>query len=110
MQLAILILMLAFALGCFFLAWLREEAGDGYAMLAGFVILLLAGLVLLVTGVNYQVGSSTVTTVVNLSTTTAVTSYTYAGVTIWELTILSITLIVTGFWGVLAVATNIRER
>lgn len=105
MQLLILIMLLGIGLGFFALAWMMSESKrGGYAMLSGFVLILIAGLLTTAFGVNYKSGyqlndNSTVTTV----------SYQYTNLTVLENFVVGTPLILGGFWGAIVVMLSMGE-
>lgn len=105
MKLVVLGLMLTFAIGFFIVAYFQDESRrGGYAMLSGFVLILLAGLLAALFGVEYQSGLSAI----EVGTITTV-AYQYTSLSTLENFIISFPLILAGFWGTLVVVGALRD-
>lgn len=121
MKLIILGTLLLIALGFFVLAYFMNDTKRGaYALLSGFIIVLLTGILIAGFGLEYQKGTvttedlnSTSTIIGNdtltTGTNTITETYEYNTLNALERTILSLPLILAGFWGVLVVATAVKE-
>jgi len=105
MNLTVIILLLSFAIGFFILGFIiRENKKYGYAILSGFVLLLITGLLIGSDGIEYPSGALIDT----VNSTTTVTN-TYSSTTTLETTSLSLPLILAGFWGLLVTVNSIRS-
>lgn len=111
MKLTILILLLSFGLGFFSLAYFQQEARrGGYAMLSGFIVLMITGLLVSGFGLEYKAGED-ITAVFDAGTNTTTTQmqYSYESVTTIENTLVGLPLILAGFWGMMIVIGALRE-
>lgn len=83
---------------------MREDRRYGYTLLAGFSMLLFAGLMVAGFGLEYSTGS-TIETIGSVSTI----QNNYSSIDAIERTIVSLPLVLTGFWGVLVAVSGIRS-
>jgi hypothetical protein len=105
MKLVVLGLILLFALGFFILAAvMREDKRFGYALLAGFITIMIGGLMVAGFGLEYPTGA----TITDNGNTIDVTDN-YTTLTALELTAVAMPLIITGFWGLLVVINGMRD-
>lgn len=105
MKLVVLVLLLSFTVGFFFLAYFQNESRrGGYAMLAGFIILLLSGTFVAVFGLDYRDGY-----VMTDSGAVDTIDYTFVSLTATENILVSLPLIISGLWGLIVVGLALRE-
>lgn len=103
MNLSILILLVSIALGFFVAAYIfRDTRRGGYMMLSGFLVVLLAGLLTLTTGIDYPSGYT-----IDDTSTPTVLSTTYTTIPTLENTIISMPFILAGLWGILVVGNTL---
>lgn len=104
MKLVVLGLILLFALGFFILAAIiREDKRFGYALLAGFIAILMGGLMTAGFGLEYQTGAT-----ITDSGSVIDVADNYTSLTALEITAVAMPLIITGFWGLLVVINGMR--
>lgn len=105
MKLVVLLLLLSFGMGFFLLAYFQSESRrGGYAMLSGFILVMIAGLLVAGFGLEYRDGY----TITDAGVTQTI-DYDYVALSTLENLSVALPLILAGLWGTLVVFQALRE-